>query len=218
VSLGEATEPNEAERRDFVAECHRSGHEELLFRVKQRDDWLKLQLLAQSALLALALGVELGGVKLGAPSMALPSILVLSCPVSFILTCLYVVEDRLVGLISRHVAWLSEVERGLSRARILIEYVGGSEAIREYAKTTLPIRVLAQVMAFAVMPLLIEIYRYIVQVPEGVRFWAQVLIDATCLMGVSMLLRVSYQDRKKSGQSGVPEKATPKAQATSQKP
>jgi hypothetical protein len=196
----EAKEQSEAARRDYVAECHRSGHEELLFRVKQRDDWLRLQLLAQSALLALALGVEVGGVKSNASTTALPSILVLSCPVAFVLTCLYVVEDRLIGLISRHVSSLSEIERGLSRATILIEYVGGSEAIREYAKTTLPIRVFAQAMAFAVVPLLIEVYRYSLQFPQPFALSMQILIDGLCVVGVASLLYVSYQDRKKSGQ------------------
>lgn len=68
-----------------------------MFRIKHRDDWMKLQLVSQGALAALAFGIEVSGVK---PHLRCPGRLTLAAPVSFVLAVLYCVEDRLVGLLS----------------------------------------------------------------------------------------------------------------------
>jgi hypothetical protein len=44
---------------DHALECFHSAREELLFRVKARDNYIKLQLLAQAILIGLTEGVKL---------------------------------------------------------------------------------------------------------------------------------------------------------------
>ena len=41
------------ERVQFLIESSRTSHEKLIFRIKHRDDWLKIQLVAQVIMLAL---------------------------------------------------------------------------------------------------------------------------------------------------------------------
>jgi hypothetical protein len=55
------------DRTNFLIETSRTSHEELMFRIKQRDDWMKLQLISQGALAALAFGIEVSGVKTASP-------------------------------------------------------------------------------------------------------------------------------------------------------
>jgi hypothetical protein len=185
-------------RISYIVECHRSAHEELMFRVAHRDHWLKLQLLAQATLLALAFGVEIGGIK---PDAGLPSAVLLALPTSLVLACLYVVEDRLIGLISRFIGRLSDLEAKISKSSIIIEYVGTSPEIRRYAATALRVRVTAQVVAFAVVPSLLCTYRF-----AGVEAWqwyhqAELAFDGLVLGSVIYLLGVAYRERKLSGRA-----------------
>jgi len=114
-------------------------------------------MLAQATFLALAVGVEVAGVK---ATSGIPTVLVLAFPTSLTLACLYVVEDRLIGLISHYIGRLSDREARLAKSKAVIEYVGASPEIRQFAKTTLQFRVLAQVVSFAVVPALLSAYRF----------------------------------------------------------
>ena len=186
------------DRADYLVECHRSGHEELMFRVSHRDNWLKIQMLAQATFLALAFGVEVAGVK---ATSSIPTVLALALPTALTLACLYVVEDRLIGLISRYIGRLSDLEARLTKSEAVIEYVGSSPEIREYANSTLPFRVLAQVVAFALVPALLSTYRF-ADLPT-LQWYnkAEIVVDVVCLMVILWLLHVAYKERKKSGRA-----------------
>ena len=139
-----------------MIECIRTAREELLLRVKHRDDWLKLQLLAQITLLALAGGVRLGGVEASGP---LPIVVALSVPVSFVLASLYFVEDRLIGHLSKYIGQLSNDEARLSSSTEIIPNWDISKELREYARNTLPFRAMAQLATFVIVPAGLSILR-----------------------------------------------------------
>jgi hypothetical protein len=181
-------------RITYLIECHRSGHEELMFRVSHRDQWLKLQLLAQATFLALALGVEVGGVKATNP---FPTVIVVALPIAITLTALYVVEDRLIGLISRYVGRLSRLEAELSSSTTKIDYVGSSSELREYIRTTLPIRALAQCVVFGLIPTGLATYRMLTVSSWTPIRYVEAAVDAACLIGVGILLAISFSDRRK---------------------
>ena len=54
---------DESHRIDYLFECMRTTREEMLFRIKHRDNWLSAHLVVQAGLLALAQGVEMAGLK-----------------------------------------------------------------------------------------------------------------------------------------------------------
>lgn len=133
---------------DFAIECSRTSHDELVFRAKHRDDWLKVQLFTQMALLALARGVEIGGVK---SVSALPDVLVVAAPASVVLAALYASEDLLVGLLSRYRSRLS-VSVAKAHGKADTGLFEASAEIGEYAKRALPLRFTAQVVGFVLIP------------------------------------------------------------------
>lgn len=158
MSLPAITSNISKERIDFLIESSRTSLEELIFRIKHRDDWLKIQLLAQITMLALAFGVEVGGFNATNP---IPNVLALAVPTAFILASLYVVEDNLIGHLSRERGKLSLIEAQMFPAEREIPLFEASDALRDYAKTTLPIRLAAQLGAFVLIPAGLSAYRFI---------------------------------------------------------
>lgn len=193
------------DRAAYLVECHRSGHEELMFRVSHRDNWLKIQMLAQATFLALAFGIEVGGVK---ATSGMPTVLALALPTALTLACLYVVEDRLIGLISRYIGRLSKLESRLTNSDAIIEYVGSSLELREYASGTLPFRVLAQCVAFALVPALLTTYSFADRFEDFSELqwynWGELVVDSVCLIVILWLLHVAHSERKRTGQSEPP--------------
>lgn len=138
------------ERLDYLIECSRTAREELLFRIKHRDAWLKLQLLVQTVLWALSKGIKLGGVE---PASPFPFALALALPISLVLTGLYFVEDGLIHRLSQYAASLSEMERKISNSKYKIVCWDASPPLRGYAKgITLILRQVAQLAGFLILP------------------------------------------------------------------
>src|SRR5580692_11462376 len=63
--------PATPDRRDFLLELSRTSQEELMFRIGHRDNWLARQLMAQAILVALSLGIQIGGASFQSPSPTL---------------------------------------------------------------------------------------------------------------------------------------------------
>ncbi len=110
-------------------------------------------------------------------------------------------SPRLIGLISRYNGRLSDLEARLTKSEAVIQYVGASQEIREYANSILPIRIVAQVVAFALVPVLLSTYRF-AELSELQWFnWVELVIDILCFIGVLYLLHVAYRERKRSGRA-----------------
>lgn len=138
------------QRFDYLLENFRSAREEILFRVQHRDNWLKLQLLSQTALFALSQGIKLGGVEATGP---IPYIASLSIPIAFIFTSLYLIEDSIIGYLSRYISKIASEETKLSKAKEPIYTWDRSEELQLYAKHALPLRVIYQFVGFVFVPL-----------------------------------------------------------------
>jgi hypothetical protein len=181
------------DRTSFLIETSRTSHEELMFRIKQRDDWMKLQLIAQGALAALAFGIEVSGVKTASP---VPWALTIAAPVSFILAVLYCVEDRLVGLLShwrsglpkREVS-LVELESGENE----IEVFESSKAIEEYSQSALWWRLMAQLSAFIGIPTILALYRVHTNQWSG---WELDICAVPLALALAVLLWAFYERRR----------------------
>jgi hypothetical protein len=136
---------------DFLVACFNTARDEILFRVRHRDAWLKINLISQAALLALAVGIkfQVEGSK------ATPEFACLAPVASLVFACMYAVEDRLVGHLGSYIGSLSEAEGVLQgREHMLIVNWDISVQLREdYAKgPALKIRLVAQILSFIVIP------------------------------------------------------------------
>lgn len=190
------------ERIDYLLECYRTSCEQLLFRIKHRDEWLKIQLLAQAIFLALASGIEIGGVKATSPT---PTVLALAIPTSLVLAALYVLEDRIISHEVRYIARLSIKEAELSSSPTIIDNLEASPEIRQYAEETLPIRVVAQVSAFLLIPGGLAIYRFVSRpiVLTAISI-GEMVTDILFWLATVGLIAVAYHQRRKAARDSAP--------------
>lgn len=183
-------------RIDYLIAVYKSSREELLFRIKHRDQWLKLQLFVQIILVSIASGIEIAGIK---PNSPYPNILFLAAPSAFILYLLYFVEDRLIGLLSVHIGQVSLMEKALSLQKEIIENSDISEPMREYARKVLPARLVAQVFAFVLVPCFITSY-YVISL-HGRFFYVYSIGSIIMYVTLLLMLGISYKHRKTTGQA-----------------
>ena len=184
------------ERIPFLLESSRTSYEELIFRIKHRDDWLKIQLLAQVTMLALAFGIEIGGVK---ATSSIPNVLALAIPTAFILACLYVVEDNLVGYLSRERAKFALTEARMFPKEDRIDLWEASDSLRNYARTTLPIRFAAQLGAFVLIPAGLALYRYW-GITAGIKlYFIESIVDALLWCATLGIIIWAFRKRQLTG-------------------
>jgi|GEM_PF-3782910 len=147
-----STQPT-SERLNYLLECFKTAREELLFRVQHRDIWLKTQLYIQAILFSVSNGIKL----LGTESLAAaPKVLCLALPISSVLMCLYLVEDKIIRGLSEYLSSLSEVEKKITKGEFIIESWDNSTAYSNYRLQRfngLHIRITAQIIAFIIIPL-----------------------------------------------------------------
>jgi len=155
-----------------------TAREELVFRIRHRDSWLKLNLLAQATLWALAKGIQISGTSSTNP---IPEALTLAIPVSFVLAGLYHVEDRLIHYLSKYIG------------RSWPQSWDASTELREYARgISLPIRVVAQVACFGFLP------GYLTYLQFGVD-WIRGLVHVLLLMGIVSMIVIGFIQRRTTG-------------------
>lgn len=160
------------------AELLKTTREEILFRIRHRDAWLKLNLLAQATIWAVAKGVQISGTSSIHP---LPEALVLAFPVSFVFAGLYYVEDRLVHYLSKYIAskWPDSWD--------------ASPQLAEYAKgVTLSLRAAAQVACFLVLP------GYLTYLQFGAE-WNRFAFQGVLALLISLLIVLGYVQRRGTG-------------------
>lgn len=156
---------------------------------------LKLQLFTQAALLALALGFSIGNVK--GPSEGIIDLLLLVFPISAIFAALYVVEDRLVVHFCEYVGTLSEREQELARVpeSELIRNSEISRQLKDFAKSTLYVRLFAQVVAFLLIPVALTVYRF-VQVKANGMHNLEVAMDILLLVAILGLISWAFAQHR----------------------
>jgi hypothetical protein len=193
------------ERSEFLLASFTAAREELLFRITNRDNWLKLQLLVQAALLALAQGVELGGVRFSQP---LPDVLLLSTSVSLIFVCLYHAEERLIGFIANYAASLTEREAQLHNSKSLIDNWDHSHQVRQYTQETLPLRYIAVSTVFVFFPIVLTLVRVGTFTTWGLIPIIEVIFHAVLIVITLLVVMRGYRARKKRWGGETPKKGT----------
>jgi hypothetical protein len=184
--------PNDS--NTFLIACFNTAREEVLFRVRHRDGWLRVNLLSQAALLALASGVKyvVEGHK--------PEFACLAPFVSLVFACMYTVEDRLIGQLGNYIGSLSEAEAVLSerKGRMIVNWDLSPQLQEGYTNgPALKVRLLAQLLSFVLIP---GVIGWI-----GISFITQwPLVNwARCLIGVALIVSggicvFGYLSRQKS--------------------
>lgn len=80
----------EENRMAFLVECFRSAHEELMARIRQREEWFKIGLATQVVILAAMSGFEVFGTKTSGARAVPPTWLpLISMPISLTIASLH---------------------------------------------------------------------------------------------------------------------------------
>jgi hypothetical protein len=194
-----------SERLNYLLKCYDTAYEQMLFGMKNRDSWLKIQLLAQAIFLALASGVEMSGVKATSP---VPTTLALAIPTSLVLAALYVLEDRTISHEMHYIARLSVREAELSSSLEIINNMEASPENWRYARQTLPIRAIAQVGAFLLIPADLAFYRFSSQpVTLNTVYIVEIIIDVLSWLAIAGLIAISYRQRQEVAKDIAPPNA-----------
>lgn len=182
-----------------MIECFKTAKEELLMRVKRRDEWLKLQLFAQFLLWALAHGITFAKISGGDCEKPLYVVLILSVPIALVMMGLYAVEDGLISRLSKYIGSLSGVEKVLcSSSEPEIKNWDDSSYLANYADgLSLKIRVFVQFFAFFVIPLYLTILSYEHHV---LPCWLAV-IQSVILVLIIVVMIVNYRSKSDLGLS-----------------
>jgi hypothetical protein len=180
------------ERLDYLIECAKTAREELIFRIKHRDTWLKLQLYTQAILWALSKGIKLGG----AESTSFPDGLALAFPISLVFTCLYSVEDHLISGLSNYIGSLSQQEKKITNSEVQIYSWDNSKQLIGYAKGfPLILRWIAQIAGFLILPTYLVFFYF---QSTGTFKW-EVYFQIALFVTIFSILLKGYKKRKKTG-------------------
>ncbi|MGA7730462.1 MAG: hypothetical protein WCD37_04215 [Chloroflexia bacterium] len=195
---------NTAGKLDYLLECYRAAHEELMLRIKSRDNWLRIQLLSQGVILALAYGIEFQGGSTSAPT---PIVLLVAPILSFIIACFYYVEDKLVSVLSRYSAAVSTAEAELRSGKVVLNSAASTQ-LHSYFSTAslltggLYLRVVGQVVIFILLPGLLFLLRINSTPFQSLAPQVQVLesmLNTTFFVFIGIVTKRNFDYRKKGG-------------------
>ena len=181
--------PKDEIRIDYLLECFRAAQEEVLLRIKNRDNWLRLQLLSQVALLALSQGIEIAGIKALQPN---PDVLALSTAVSLVLAALYFMEDSSVNYLGNYIGALTDAEAELRQRKKKILNWNCSKQGEQHAERVFRIRYLAQLTAFVIIPITFVGWRILSIAVWGILQLIEMVMDVVFLIVILYLTRRGY--------------------------
>jgi len=158
------------ERVEVLLKYYESAREEILLRVKWRDNWLRYQFILLAILCAVALGVKIFGVEFSGYH---PEILLLGLPLSFITCSAYVIEEFSISNLTIYLKSVNQAEceiHNLSKTenRFIIYHWDGTilpvrdniikEDLRMMLKISfLKVRFLLLLISYVFLPLMLVI-------------------------------------------------------------
>ncbi len=179
----------------FLIKCFVKTYEELIFRVKHRDNWLRTQLLAQLIISTLALGgIEIGGVKSALP---LPGILALAPMISLVIYIYYMIEENLIGRLSGYISELSGKEQKLSSSETIIHNFDSSIQANHFFEETQPQRIFGQAVAFILIPLML-LFVAVQKIPLSFLSMSIFIISLIILSIIGYLIKKSHDIRSQA--------------------
>jgi hypothetical protein len=149
-------EDRETKNFEYLVECFKTAREELQDRIRYRDKWLKYQLIAMVALLAIATGGEFLGIKI--PQNL--SVLFLSLPISLMISFSYFTENFLIGKLASYIASVSKAVEKVTSSDYLVKnwdnFYHDISSFGEYFQKYF--RFVTLIISFALVPAILTVY------------------------------------------------------------
>lgn len=179
---------------DLLVEYFRTANQRLSFRIKQRDLWLKIQLLLQ---MIIVLIVSVGNLQFPDRARAFHDLLILAFPIAALCCSLYSTQDRLISHIIAYLNNLAETATNYGNQMVPFKNLESSIAGRDYVNTALPIRLIAQLFSFLIIPLWIAAFRIFSLDNFELIHMISAVVDLVLAGLIIWLLSTSYSFRRK---------------------
>jgi hypothetical protein len=185
-------------RATYLIECFKNARSELLFRVTQRDRWLKLQLLAQAVLLGLAGGIKMGGVEAQQP---MPPVLSLALLISVAFATLYFAEDALIVNLAEYAAQVGQSHPAL---RDVVNWDASTSRKRVATGFRFKTKAIALFAVFVGAPAALIFERFLAIWPWDRLGWIELVLDALLTLYLVAVVLRSLQLRNRSVLASAP--------------
>ncbi len=139
----------------YLIQAYVKTYDELLFRIRNRDNWIKTQLICQLVLIAIASGLKLQIVNSDSP---LPNALSFSLPVSFVIFLLYQIEETIITLLSRYLGEMSKAEEAMNSG-FFVHNFDSSVAVGSFWTRSQKLKTASVSIVFLLIPLSLWLYR-----------------------------------------------------------
>jgi hypothetical protein len=139
----------------YLKEAYSKTYDELLFRIRTRDNWIKVQLVCQLTLVAVSSGLKLQIINNDHP---LPNALSFCIPVSFVVFLLFQIEETIIALLSRYLGEMSAAEEALNPG-YLVHNFDSSVAVSDFWTKSQVFRTLSISVIFLLIPAILWLYR-----------------------------------------------------------
>ncbi|MBX2876455.1 MAG: hypothetical protein KTR30_30325 [Saprospiraceae bacterium] len=179
---------------DLLVEYFRTANQRLSFRIKQRDLWLKTQLLLQIILILI---VSIGNLQFADKEFAFHTLLILSFPIAALCCTLYSTQDRLISHIISYLNDLAETATNYGNQIVPFKNLESSAAGKDYVDTALPIRLIGQLFSFLIIPLWIAAFRIFSLISFELIHMISAFVDLVLAGLIIWLLSTSYSFRRK---------------------
>lgn len=181
---------------EYLLKCFTRASEEIVFRVKHRDAWVKTQFIAQLSIIALGFGVTFGQLDTTAITAkeTLHNAFALAFPISFVIAALYFIEENIISLMSRYIANLNRT-RAKMFDEVVVNNFDSSQYATDFYKETQVLRIVAQIVAFILLPSLIaayDIYTNGYSVPEKN---LRLIVDIVCFIALIIMMVLAHKAR-----------------------
>ncbi|NRB52002.1 MAG: hypothetical protein HRU41_30295 [Saprospiraceae bacterium] len=179
---------------DLLVEYFRTANQRLSFRIRQRDLWLKTQLLLQIILILI---VSIGNFQFADTVLAFNDLLILAFPMAALCCSLYSTQDRLISHIIAYLNDLAETATNYGNQIVPFKNLESSTAGKEYINTALPIRLIGQLFSFLIIPLWVAAFRIFSLDDFELIHMISAAVDLILAGLIVWLLSTSYSFRRK---------------------
>jgi hypothetical protein len=187
----------------FLRDCYSKTYDELLFRIRHRDAWIKVQLVAQIVLFATSSGLKIHLVDSAVP---IPNALSFCLPVSFVILMLFLVEERTVGHLSRYIGHISREEQKLNPGHEIPTFDATLGTVSFFTSTE-RFRFGSQITVFLLIPVMLWFYKYM-QPPQFPELSFDVAVNAPLIAIILWQLASAHMARNEWDRKANPVEST----------
>jgi hypothetical protein len=180
----------------YLRDTYSKTYDELLVRITQRDNWIKIQLICQLALVAISAGLKLQIINSDSP---VPNALSFCLPISFVIFLQFQIEETIIALLSRYIGEMSEAEEVLNPG-FFVHNFDSSVAVGDFWRKSQNFRTTSIIIVFLMIPLSLWLYR-IRTLKMDTYFMVEVTLSSILILFISYNIYRGWKARRSNAKA-----------------